>query len=412
MNLEEQLRELQNRQDALIADADGYYDLAKDEERALTDEEQSDVQKLLDESDELDERIDDLKAQIERRNRVRQKRAELDKSTRRTAPRNGERRDVPNYNRIPRGDTEERAVAHFIRTGDAGGLQELRASNDTDMNVGTEADGGHAVPTGHFNNIIARRDEIMLPTRLGVRNIPGIGTTVNVPVDNEDDGEFVSTNEGVDHDRDAPAIDQVAMTLVRYTKKIQLSWELLEDEDSRLLAFLEDFVSRGMAKTHNNLLLTEVAANGATLNTFDSATAIAVDELEPIVYDDDLSAYLDDAGSVAWVMKASVHGEILLLDDSNVRRYAANAGPGQVGGRPPLLGQPVFYSQKAGNTEADAKSVYFGNWNFVGRREGGMFTFLRDPYSYEAGIELRYQFRADYAVLQSEAIGFGVHPSA
>lgn len=404
--LEEQLRDLRQQRAALIEDADALYNEAEAEERELTDEEQRQIDEWMDEVDDLDENIRSLQQRIERRQRVAQARQEL------ATTQGRQTRTAPAVIR-ERGDSEARAIANFIRTGDASGLQranELRASNDTDMNIGTNADGGYAVPTGHFNGIIARRDESMLANRLGVREIPGVGTTVNVPVDDEDDGEFVSTNEGVDHDRDAPALNQVAMTLVRYTKKIQLSWELLEDEQSRLLAFLEDFVGRGMAKTHNDLLLTEVAANGATLNTFASATAIAVDELEPIVYDDDLGAYLDDTGSVSWVMKRSVHGEIVLLDDANERRYSPNALGDPSG--PTLLGFPVAYSQKAGNTEASAKSVYFGNWNFVGKREGGIMTFLRDPYSYEAGIELRYQFRAVYKVLQDEAIGFGEHPSS
>ncbi|NIP96552.1 MAG: hypothetical protein GWO24_25210, partial [Akkermansiaceae bacterium] len=84
-------------------------------------------------------------------------------------------------------------------------------------------DGGYAVPTGHFQGIIAKRDESSLVQALGVREIPGKGTTVNIPVDNEDDGEFVSTAESNAYDRDAPAINQVQSTLVKYTKKVDLT---------------------------------------------------------------------------------------------------------------------------------------------------------------------------------------------
>src|SRR3990167_8371510 len=92
-------------------------------------------------------------------------------------------------------DDETRSLAAFIRTGDAEGLRELRASNNTSMNIATAADGGDAVPTGHFQQIIERRDEQMLAKKLGVRPIGGKGTTVNVPYDNEADGEFVVTAE-------------------------------------------------------------------------------------------------------------------------------------------------------------------------------------------------------------------------
>lgn len=387
------VRELRARRAAVIEEAKELNKQAELEDRNLTEEEQAAFDGKMQQADEIRQRI-------ERQEALEGIEAVI------------ETREAPAYNKIRRGDTEERAWAHYIRTGDDGGIKELRASNDTTMNITTDADGNYAVPTGHYNGIIARRDEMMLAPRLGVRNIPGKGTTVNVPVDNEDDGEFVSTAESNAYDRDAPALSQVAMTLVKYTKKVDLTVELLEDEDSRLLTFLNDFIGRGMAKTHNSLLLTEVGSNGTSLKTFASATVIAVDELEPIVYGNNISHYMDDSGSVAWVMQPAVYGEILLLDDANDRRYAQNALGATAG--PSLLGFPVAWSSKAGATAASAKSVYFGNWNFVGYREAPGFSVIRDPYS-RAGygeVILHYAFRACYDVLVAEAIGYGVHPSA
>jgi len=74
----------------------------------------------------------------------------------------------------------------------------------------------------------------------------------------------------------------------------------------------------------------------------------------------------------------------------------------------------VHYSAKAGLTAANAKSVFFGNWNFVGKREAPGFTVLRDPYSKAANgqVVLHYYFRTVYDVLQAEAIGYGDHPTA
>ena len=62
---------------------------------------------------------------------------------------------------------------------------------------------------------------------------------MNVPVDDEaDSGEFVATNESTIFDRDAPAVNQKAMTLVMYTKKVDLTYQLLQGEDSGLMSFL------------------------------------------------------------------------------------------------------------------------------------------------------------------------------
>jgi HK97 family phage major capsid protein len=308
-----------------------------------------------------------------------------------------------------RGDDEMKALAYFIRTGDKGAM---KASNDTDMNVGDAADGGNSVPTGHFQNIIARRDESMLARQLGVTLIPGKGTTVNVPVDGEDDGEFVVKGEGTAFDRDAPNIGQAAMTLGKYTKKIELSVELLEDEDSRLLDFLANFVGRGMAKTHNDLLITEALANGTKTDDF-SQTAIAAGDLEQMVFDDDLSAYLDDSGSVGWIMKPSTYASVISIASSNTRFYHANVGD-TASPRPTVLGYPVFFSNKISAIGSGNKSVIFGNMSQIGYREAPGLTFLRDPYS-KAGngqVVLHYYFRTVYKVLQAEAVGYGQHATS
>lgn len=315
---------------------------------------------------------------------------------------------APAHNKTGLGDSEVKAYAWFLKTGDSSGI---KASNNTDMNVGTDADGGYAVPTGHYQGIIARRDEQMLAARLGVRRIPGKGTTVDVPLDGEADGEFVATNEAADSDRDAPALGVKSLTLVKYTKRVELSNELLEDDDSNILAFLNDFVGRGMAKTHNSLLLTEVGSNGTKLGDL-TAAAIAAGELETIVGNDDLSGYLDDSTSVGWVMRSSTHWDIMALT-GNDRLYAGMA-TGQPGKGMQLLGYPVAYSNKAAAQAANAKSVYFGNWNYVGYREAPGFTVLRDPYSLatKGQLVLHYYFRAVYGVLQAEAIGYGQHAAA
>lgn len=340
------------------------------------------------------------------------------------------------------GDTEAKALVSWIRTGDTGGVKHLvgedsagqqivtlgadpgtaevspgykawKASNATDMNIGTDADGGYAVPTGHLNQIIARRDETMLAGALGCRLIPGVGTTVNVPVDAEDDGEFVETAEAANSDLDAPALGQKAFTLKVYSKYLDLSYELLRDEASNVLAFISNFVGRGQAKTHNNLMLTEVAANGTNLKTFASTSAIAAGEIEDIEADDDLGAYLDDA-SVAWVMRNSTLSAIRSIT-GNDRLYSDPAtGAPNVKDRRQLLGYDVFRSNKAAPIGASAKSVYFGNWFYLGYRAPDGLQFLRDPYSVavKRQVRLHYYFSAVYGVLQAEAIGYADHPSA
>jgi HK97 family phage major capsid protein len=327
---------------------------------------------------------------------------------------------------------EERALAHYIRTGDRSGLSDLnlratdgnfdaevilpkrietRAVVDSTMNITTAGDGGNLVPTGFVQQVAARRNEIRLSTKLGCVPVPGKGTTVYYPYESSGPELFGLTSEQSDghtnnYERDALQPGKKAFTLAKYTKKIELTEELLEDEDAQLLDWISDSVGRSYGMTLNYLLLTEVAANGTSFKTFSSASVIGVDELESIAYNDDLAPYLDDGNSTSWVMKKSVHGEIVLLDDANTRRYSDNTlGPG-------LLGYPVNYSNYAGATQASAKSVYFGNWRYVGERLAPELRLLRDPYSVDGLVVLKFAFRVAYGVLQAYAVGFAVHPSA
>ena len=283
----------------------------------------------------------------------------------------------------------------------------VKASNAVDMQFGTAGEGGNAVPTGHYQGIIARRDEMTLWNRLGCRVITGKGTTVNVPLDAEADGEWITKAEEASYDVDSPALGTTAMTLVKYTKNTNFTKELLEDEDSNLLAFIEDFVGRGMAKTENALLATEVAAGGTQGKRFTGGTAIAAGELETLMFSGEMAYYLDDGGSIAWVTRPNVYAAVASLT-GNTRLYS----PDNLGVfRQSILGYPVYFSNKVTTPAARAKSIWFGNWYYMGVRHGQEVSFLRDPYSKASTgqIAFWYDFRAVYKTLQAEAILYGEH---
>ncbi|NJN53291.1 MAG: phage major capsid protein [Anaerolineae bacterium] len=381
---------------ALLAAADG---------RDLTDEERG-------RDDQINARLETLAGEIEREERLRL-------YDRQVAP-----LAAPAYNKLPRGDTHAEAFRHWALTGDRGGLEAGQfnqidgvgegytiqaASNATDMNIGTAADGGDTVPTAFYNRIIARRDEMSLAAKLPLLNIPvGPGNSFEIPVDNEADGEFVATTEADTFDLDSPAVAKKQGALVLYSKYTDVSHQLLRASAADVEGFLVDWVGRGYAKTLNSLLLTEVAANGTAFKTFASATAIAFGEPEDIVGNNDLADYMDDEAAIAWVMRSATHWDIKSLT-GNDRQYAVNVDSGKT-----LLGYPVHYSQKAAATAASAKDVYFGNWQYVAHAEGNKLTFMRDPYTVavKGQVRLLWFFEADFVVTQAEAIGYGVHPSA
>ena len=321
------------------------------------------------------------------------------------------------------GDTEAKAWAAFYKRGDVGGIKHLqvdegqyqiKASNDTDMNIGTAADGGNAVPTGHYNGIITKMDEIALYQRLGVEVIPGEGTTVNVPLDNEADGEFVSTAETTAFDRDAPAIGTVAMTLVKYTKKIEMSYELMQDETSQLMAYVNRRVGFGLAKTHNQLLVTEILANGTAGLTFDAAAAIGAAEVPELMY----KLKGEYADSAVWLADRGTEGYLRGLTGNNFQfvptPMGSITGSQATGASRELFGRPIFNTAKMPDIGAGNKSLVFGNFAYVGMRLAPDMTVLRDPYSkaVKGQVLFHYYFRTVYKVLIAEAIQYATHPTA
>jgi len=118
--------------------------------------------------------------------------------------------------------------------------------------------------------------------------------------------------------------------------------------------------------------------------------------------------YLDDAGSGKWVMRNPTFGDIASIT-GNPRLYAQTPGGAFAH---EILGYPVFLSTAAAAIAASAKSVYFGNWFSVGFREEPALRLIRDPYSVDGLVILKYSFRTVYGVLTAGGIWYGVHPSA
>lgn len=385
------IKQLMTDRAKLLGDARSLIEAAAAADRDFSADEQRSHDELIAKADRLQATIEREQALAQRENSLQGRGA--------AKPDAG----APAYLKSGRGDSEQRATAHYLRTGDVGALGriEQRASNDTDMNVTTSADGGYAVPTGLADSITAKRSEMAIYKKIGVVDIPGIGTTVNAPVDNGTANEFVSTSEAGSFDRDAPVLGQKAMTLVLYSKKIQLSVQLLADEDAKLLDFVTNYVARALSFTENKLLVTEALASGTT-SALGAAAAATVTDIPKLYY-----AMGDEYGdNLAWIMKRATQGAYMTLTGNNFQLAGTPPGSG-----PGLWGQPVYNSSAVPAIGTGLKSLILLNGNFVGRREG-VLTFLRDPYS-SAGtgqVNLWFYTRLVYKVLVADAVQYGTHP--
>lgn len=384
---------------AKAEEARAIYEAAATEKRDVSDEEKGKYTALIAEAKRLQaeaERIEELEKFV--------------KPTPQGSQRNGQfangRGPGNGYERTK--DTAEALYCRHLRTGDPGVLAELRAYNNTDMNITTAADGETLVPVGMVSDIVAKRDEMWLGPKLGIVRVPGKGTTVNYPIDNEADVEFLSEAESATIDQDAPAVTEKAFTLVKYAKYLTLTWEILRDEDVNLIGFINNWVARGWAATHNKALITEVLASGTAGLTLDAAAAIGAAEIPELV-GKLLPEYQNGA---QWIMHPTTKAYIEGIYSSSVFSFAPTPGANVTGQT--LWGYPLNQSSYATALGASVKSLMFGNFNFLGYREGTALNTLRDPYSVATSgqIRLHYWFDLVYGVLQAEAIQYATHPSA
>jgi len=251
------------------------------------------------------------------------------------------------------------------------------------------------VPVGHYNRIIAKRDEQNIADKLGVRTIAGKGTTVNVITEAGDVEPFKLTAELAPKDKDAPILGLVAMTLKTYSKYVDITEELLADEDSNLMAWIEDWIGRAMARTHNQLLIAAAEAGGTNVPLVAGAlTAVDVQTM--------WSALPDEYGDNAkWLMRRASLNTIQTIQGSPFVYLESPQGT-----RNSLMGAPVVTTGAADAVGAAANPIFLGDWYYMGKRENPSFNFLRNPYirDIEDVVRLRYFFRVVYAVLQPEAI--------
>ena len=307
---------------------------------------------------------------------------------------------------------EQRAYGHWLKTGDKSKLLQLRASNAVDMAEGAVATGGAAVPTSLYDNIVARARNYSLLEKLGLRNIPGKGKDVNVAVElaSSTVNPFVQTNEKAAKDKDTPSLAVIPMTLIKYTKVVPVTTELLEDEDAGLIAYIDDYVVGAMADTINTAIITAAlktsAPAGFTILPLTTATAAPfVADLGQVYYG--LREPYADRGK--FVVRRATEGAYSMLQG---QPFVLQATPAGASGS--WFGAPVYNAIDVPALALNAKAIIFADWSYMGYRMGKSVTVKRDDYSriLENIVQFVYEYRFVAQVLQPEAGVIGQKPAA
>lgn len=305
----------------------------------------------------------------------------------------------------------------YVRTGE---VSNIRKASKAALQEGTTTEGGYLVPDDEYGSIIAKRDEESIISKLGLMRVTTDRDKYNFPTENASLAKFtlVAEEGAISAAEEEPTFAQVSVPVYKFTKLIKISEELLEDENSNLEAFLTNAIGRAVADTENYYALIGAGSTepqGAFLGgtaglSFDSASAIGAAEI-PELMGKLGSPYHTGA---AWVMDPATW---FYLKGLSGNPFVFTSGVARLSGTvdgPTLEGYPVVLNSNVANIAASAKSLMFGNFNYMGfvTNRGLRIRRLNELYAGNGQIGILATYRFGCAVLQAEAFQYATHPSA
>lgn len=309
-----------------------------------------------------------------------------------------------------------KAFYHYLRTGESAELRKARKA----LQEGAATEGGYLVPDDEYGSIIAKRDESSIISRLGLTRVTTDRDKFNFPTENTSMTKFtiVAEEGAITAAQSDPSFAQVPVTIYNFKKLIKVSEELLEDENSNLEAFLTNALGRALADTENYYALIgsgstqpQGAFTGGTAGlTLASASAIAPAEIPALMgklktpYHSGAAFVMDPA---TWFHLKGLTGSQFIFTDGVARLSGTVDGP-------TLEGFPVVLNSNVAAIGASAKSVLFGNFDFMGfvTNRGVRVRRLVELYAGNGQVGILANYRFGCAVLEGEAFQYATHPTA
>jgi len=306
---------------------------------------------------------------------------------------------------------------HYVRTGES---NDLRKASKAALQEGTTTEGGFLVPDDEYGSIIAKRDEESIISKLGLMRVTTNRDKYNFPTENGSLAKFslVAEEGAISAAEEEPTFAQSDVVVYKFNKLIKVSEELLEDDNANLEAFLTNALGRALADTENYYTLIGAGSTqpqgafvGGTAGlTLDYATAIGPGEI-PELMGKLGSPYHNGA---AWVMDPATW---FYLKGLSGNQFIFTSGLARMSGTvdgPTLEGYPVILNSNAAGVTASAKSLLFGNFNYMGfvTNRGLRVRRLNELYADNGQVGILATYRFGCEVLQAEAFQYATHPSA
>lgn len=329
------LKKMREQREAKVREMEGVLNAAKTENRAMTEEEQTNFAKLEKEIADIDKTIAAEERAIEAKN----------KNTDGGEPKKETQEEL-----------EERAFVRYI-LGAAAGLEE-RAG---ELNL-TMANNGAIVPTSIANKIIKRVSDIS--PILSRATVYYMGGELKVPVYGASEGHDVTVGYSEDFTEltaDAGKFTSVdlkgylvgALTLIGRKLKTNAMFNvtdfIVNHMAEKISEFIEGELLKGTATKMTGALSTTTVLKAA------SATVVTPDELI------DLQAKVKQAfqANACWIMHPDTYTAIKKLKDGQNRYLMQDDFTSTFPYR--LLGKPVFLSDNMPKLGTGAKAILYGD---------------------------------------------------
>jgi HK97 family phage major capsid protein len=316
---------------------------------------------------------------------------------------------APAVLKLPAGDDALKAFAHFARTGDAKAYPGInaKASTDSTSNITTAGDGGSGVPVSLANSVVEKAYVSSIMPQVGVQRFTADGNTLEI-VTGTATSAFVEKAESAAGDRDAATVGKTTLTARRFSKKQDVTVQLLGDNGVDILRYFENYVAAAYALTLNAEFVTEIIAGGTEALTLNANNAIGAAELPELMYTLP-DGYWENA---SWIMRRATEGYLRGLVGDQFYFPAGTSEAGKPGGGQ-LLGYPAYTTDQMAAQGADADVLVFGDFSTVAWLEKAGLDVIRDPFSRADNGEVifHWSFRMDVEALNADAIRYARQPN-
>lgn len=290
-----------------------------------------------------------------------------------------------------------------------------------DLNETSTTAGGYLVPTEFEREIIRKLENDVAIRRAGARVFNMMSNKLDVPIESaRNSGGWVAettAGAGSPYVESDPTFGQVSLTPFKYTRLIQATEEMLEDNGVGAAEYLVDVFSRdfveaedkafldgdGTNKPTGILRVAGITKNDATSTTFGDNTAnLDADDLIAHFF----SLKAPYRRSAVWIMNSTSAQALRTLKDSQ-GRYLWDISRGGIteGVAGELLGRPVIVSDNVPDDATNGNQIILGDFRFylIGQRRG--ITVQRsEHYAFNTGmLTFRASMRVDGEVAQPEA---------